>query len=360
MPVDVSTGFTGGTPEGRTYKLGAVTNTARFGALKWELDEATSMLTLTVDATTEVPSDVATNPIVDISIPVQATDTTGAVATSNVIVRMNVAPSVVDNGPWALTVGLQDAPTADGDDDDMDPDDYHVAAVTGGDVTCVMLNSCKVMIEAGDNNRDDSYMWKFYNPNEDTIRVVATDDGDGVMITGLKAAAAAVPVYVWPEDEGRLPAADEMGVYREDPDTANSIDETKFPVTALTINVTIDPPPYLGVMMMGQDVTLPAQTLKSSADTRVLGTLYNDPVPGGTEGVDLAQEAYEGIVNLSFGTNPVADTTTDASGGVVIQAEPRNLTMPRETFMFTLTETNVPNNPTQLLNVSVDITVSND
>ena len=314
--------------------------------------------------TTAAPSGDAGS-ILDISIPVQATDTNGAVATTTVIVRVNDVPVVTAaTTDISLTVGLQDAPTMDGDDDDMVPDDYDGQDITNGDITCVMLNSCMVMLEATDRNRDDSHMWMFYSPN-DNIMVQATDDG--VMITGLKTATAASSVYVWAVDEAGLPMTrmDDDGKdigYRDD-DTSGTpdLDESKFPAGAREIQVTVDPPPNLGAMMTGQDVSLPAQTLKSSGDTRVLGTVYNDP---STEGITLTQEEHEGIVNISFsdgGDTPnISDTRTDASGGVLIVAEPRNLTASRRTFEFKVSENAVDNNPTQFINVSIDITVSND
>jgi hypothetical protein len=349
MDVDVSMGFTGGTAEGRIYKLGAVANADQFGAFSYELDG--SMLTLKMG---EQEAPTGSDPIEDITIPIQATDTNGAVATTTVIVRGNVMPAVSSDADIVLTVGLQDAPTKDGDDMDMDPDDYDGQTITDGDVTCVMLNSCEVMLMATDRNRDDSSMWMFYNPS-DTFMAVATKDG--VMITGLKAGAGA-SVYVWPVDEGGLPMADEDGAYRVDSDDADDLDETKFPAGAREIQVTIDPPPHFGDMMTGQDVTLPAQTLKSQDDPRVLGTLFNDP---SNEGVDLEQEDHEGIVDISFvDDGTVSDMSTDASAGELIQAAPRNLTASRRTFEFTVTERAVDNSPTQFLNVSVDITVSND
>ena len=343
--VDVSDGFTGGTAEGRTYKVGAVTNTAAFSSFSFELEG--SMLKLTVTASETITAGTV---ILDISIPIQATDTSGAVATSNVLVRMNQLPVVTDAAtPIGLTVGLQDAPTMDGDDDDMDPDDYNT---TQDNVTCVMLNSCKVTLAATDDNRDDSYEWAFYNTDPDSVMVMATNDG--VMITGLKNAAAAVPVFVWAVDEGGFPMADEDGDYQADDETSTDIDESMYPVGARRINVTTDPPPSLGaaVTINGQMVTLPAQTLKTQEE-RLIGTVFDD------EAITIpADAARSQIVNIAF--DAVDTDNTDANGRGIL-AEARNFTAARETIKFKLMEpdSSATDNPQQYLDVSVDITVSN-
>ena len=130
MTVDVSAGFTGGIAEGRTYKIGAVTNNAAFSTLSYELEGST----LTMELGTTADQTGSAGSILDISIPIQATDTDGAVATTTVIVRVNDNPEVTDAGTAiALTVGLQDAPTMDGDDDDMDPDDYDGQTISAPD-----------------------------------------------------------------------------------------------------------------------------------------------------------------------------------------------------------------------------------
>ena len=308
IDVDVSTGFTGGMAEGRTYKLGTVANSGQFTGFSYELDGSTLKLKMDQQA---VPD--GTDPIEDVTIPIQATDTNGAVATTTVIVRGNVVPVVANAGDaLTLTVGLQAAPTADGDDDDMDPDDYDIrtaSSLQNAEFTCVMLNECSLKLTGlGDRNRDDTNVWRFYNTDADSIMVRSADDG--VMIKGLKAATAVVSVYVWAEDAGGLPETDEDGAYRDDNSDTADIDESKFPAGARTIQVTVDPPPNLGEIMMGQDVSLPAQTLKSSDDTRVLGTIYNDP---STEGITLTQEEHEGIVNISFSTGGQSPTISDTS-----------------------------------------------
>ena len=364
LTVDVSAGFTGGTAEGRTYKLGAVTNTARFPNFSFELEGST--LTLKVTDDTNVPTDAAASPILDIAIPVQAEDTNGAVATTNVLVRLNDEPDVTNaSDAITLVVGLQDAPTMDGDDDDMDPDDYDGQTVSGGDITCVMLNSCSVMLMAGDTNRDDSYTWAFYNTDPDSIMVMSTDDG--VMIKGLKkdadaAVGAQTAVYVWAVDEGRFPMADEKGAYREDTDDADNIDQTKFPAGARQINVRIDPPPTLGagLTINGQTVTMPAQTIESDDTGRMLGKVFDSGNGSAAETITLTQDTDADIVAIGLATGD-----NDFTDGVVIQAVPQNLTASKRPFTFKLMEpapapaaTNP--NPQQYLDVTVDITVSND
>ena len=342
VEVDVSTGFTGGTAEGRTYKLGAVANSGQFTGFSYDLDESTLKLTMG-----EQPA--PTDTIEDITIPIQATDTNGAVATTTVIVRGNVVPVVASaTTNIELIVGLQAAPTADGTDEDMDPDDYDGQSVTDGDITCVMLNQCTVdLTGVTDLNRDDSHVWRFHNTDEDSVMVQSTDKG--VMITGLKAADAAVSVYVWAEDAGGMPMLAE-----EDDETTTDVDETKWPGDAAReIQVTIDPPPDLGegLTINGQMVTLPAQTLKSANDTRVLGTVFDDE----TVVLTPTGGSHPRIVSIALDS-----TDTTFTDGVIIQATPQNLTASRRTFTFTLTEADQTNGPAQLLEVSVDITVSND
>ncbi len=345
--VDVSEGFTGGTAEGRTYKLGAVANSGQFTGFSYELDGST--LKLKMDEQ-EVPA--GTDLIEDITIPIQAADTNGAVATTTVIVRGNVVPVVASaTTDIELTVGLQAAATADGTDEDMDPDDYDGQTVTDGDITCVMLNACAVdLTGVTDRNRDDTVLWKFHNTDEDSIRV-EENDGKGVMITGLRVADAAVSVYVWAEDAGGLPM-----LLEEDDETTTEIDESKWPAGARELMVTIDPPPSLGdgLTINGQMVTLPAQTLKSDpTETRVLGTVFDN------ETITLTPTggSHPRIVSIALDSDD--STFTD---GVLIEATPQNLTASRRTFTFKLSEPDTAdtNNPQQFLEVSVDITVSND
>ena len=155
-----------------------------------------SMLTLSVPA---VSADCRrrTSMREDAVIRVEATDTDGESAVAYVKVRGNDAPTAVDQRPTlALTVGTQAAAADDGDD----PDTTILTMPTGGQITCATLNVCTTSM-IGDRDCNDvttdigreppgHLTWSVRDLQDHPTRCLLRSTG-GVMITGLKATAAA-------------------------------------------------------------------------------------------------------------------------------------------------------------------------
>ena len=228
--VDVSAGFTGGTAEGRKYRVVSTINL--FAGLTHSLNGDTGMLTLTVAQGTDAPA----ADIDDALILVQAidADTDKSSEVAHVRVRLNAVPVVGDNTQdITFSVGTQSGDTADGDEDD-NPDDYRSDSPI---IKCVTLNACSVTPPASDFNRQDTLTWDFYW-DSDKVLVEATADGSGVTVTG-KESTGATPVNVWIWAVDDLARAEGPVLLEEDSDGTDH-DETKVPAGARQLIVTVD------------------------------------------------------------------------------------------------------------------------
>ena len=301
--VDVSAGFTGGTAEGRTYRIVSATNV--WTGLAYSLDGST----LKVSAPgVEVNDDEE-----DAVIWIEATDTDGANEVAHVNVRANDEVSMT--GVSTLTVGTQAAESRKLAD--AEKADYHDSET----IECAMKNTCEVTLTAVDDNIRDVLDWMVYvtatteaadiaDANNDVVSASVTNGAvrlaGVVTITGLKSGTAIV--RVWAVDEGKVP------LNMADNDNEDDGDQSRpWPTSVHTITVTVDAAPTLS------EDAIEAVTMDIVDTAEIVGTVFNlgtpveemqDPVV--TPAYPSAQTIVE--VTLLLAANEVPGRTLQVIG----------------------------------------------
>jgi hypothetical protein len=292
-----------------------------------------SMLSVTV------PSGVNTAQANDMVIMVEATDDNNADDVAHINVRMNGPPTTGGPGSLALVVGTQPvaSPVPEVPDDAEDPD-YWTTNDDADNIVCDMLNRCLVKLDIDDPNLQDDHELEWYPKDATAFGVKVNADKTGLIITGEKALATAVTLYVWAVDEDGLPGA----ALEEDDESTTERDESVVPINARVYEFTIvvDGAPSLGGISI-EPVTMDVDAME------VVATAFDeDP-----ENLDLTSSGHDTkVVTIDWGEDTMYDD------GRKIQVTSYNSTS-TTSGMVKVIEMVAPNNPTQYFEESFTATV---